>query len=284
MDARPIEEVLLDLERRYWQAIRDKDVAGAARLTDYPCTVAGASGIGSIDEPSFRKIMEGARYTLRDFEIKDDAKVRMLRDDVALLAYKVHEELIVDGKPVAMDAADASTWVRRDGRWLCALHTEAIAGDPFGRDKQVGLQPPQGSEEKEIRDLEATFADGVRAKDAKKILSAYAPDVVVFDARGPLHIEGLEAYRRVIEEWISSYIGPIGLELRDQKIAAGPETAFSHRLNRVSGKLRSGTEVDMWVRVTVCYRKIARRWLVTHEHVSVPFDSSNSKALLDLKP
>jgi len=23
--------------------------------------------------------------------------------------------------------------VRRGGRWLCAAHTESIAGDPFGR-------------------------------------------------------------------------------------------------------------------------------------------------------
>jgi len=29
-------------------------------------------------------------------------------DDVAILAYKVHEELTVDGKPVKLDAADAS--------------------------------------------------------------------------------------------------------------------------------------------------------------------------------
>ena len=48
---------------------------------------------------------------------------------------EVHEELTVDGKPLTLDAADTSTWVRREGRWLCALHTEAIAGDPFGRDR-----------------------------------------------------------------------------------------------------------------------------------------------------
>ena len=42
----------------------------------------------------------------------------------------------VDGEPVSLEAADVSTWVRRDGRWLCALHTESLAGDPFGRDRQ----------------------------------------------------------------------------------------------------------------------------------------------------
>ena len=45
----------------------------------------------------------------------------------------VHEELTVGGKPVVMDATDAS--VQRNGKWLCALHTESVAGDPFGRDR-----------------------------------------------------------------------------------------------------------------------------------------------------
>jgi hypothetical protein len=62
-------------------------------------------------------------------------EVRLLGGDVAVLAYTVHEELTVEGKRVTLDAADASTWVRRDGRWVCALHTESLRGDPFGRDR-----------------------------------------------------------------------------------------------------------------------------------------------------
>jgi len=73
-------------------------------------------------------------FMLRDFKLKD-VQVHLLRDDVAVLAYAVHEELTVAGEPVAFDAADTSAWVRRDGRWLCALHTESIVGDPFGRDR-----------------------------------------------------------------------------------------------------------------------------------------------------
>jgi hypothetical protein len=44
-------------------------------------------------------------------------EVQLLGDNVAILAYTVHEELTADGKPVALDAADASTWVRRNDRW-----------------------------------------------------------------------------------------------------------------------------------------------------------------------
>jgi uncharacterized protein (TIGR02246 family) len=127
---------LLDLENQYWQAIKEKDVDAAMRLTDEECIVTGAQGVGRINRQGMADMLKNAPYILHDFKLKDP-EVRQLRDDVAVLAYKVHEELTVDGERVKIDAADASTWVRRDGRWLCALHTEAISGDPFGRDRRT---------------------------------------------------------------------------------------------------------------------------------------------------
>ncbi len=67
--------------------------------------VAGAKGVGSVDENTFVQIMKSANYTLNRFEIKDE-KIRMLRDDVAVIAYQVREELTVDGKPVTLNASD----------------------------------------------------------------------------------------------------------------------------------------------------------------------------------
>ena len=125
---------LLDLETQYWQAMKDKDVETAMRLTDEDCIVAGSQGVARLNRQALSSMLESAPYILHDFELKD-AEVRELSDDVAILAYTVHEELTVDGKPVKLDAADASTWVRRNGRWQCALHTESIAGDAFGRDR-----------------------------------------------------------------------------------------------------------------------------------------------------
>jgi ketosteroid isomerase-like protein len=131
-----VEKDFLNLETQYWQAIKDKDVDAAMRLTDDPCIVAGAQGVSKIDKKSMWSMLKAARYELNAFELKDGVQVRMLGDDIAIVAYKVKEELTVEGKPVVLEAADASTWVRRDGRWLCALHTEALAGDPFGRDRR----------------------------------------------------------------------------------------------------------------------------------------------------
>ncbi len=136
MTTKTIKAELLDLEKRYWQAIKDQDVDAAMGLTDEPCIITGAQGVGLIDRGTLAAMMKTTSYTLNDYVLKDGAQVRLLGDNVAIVAYQVHEELTVEGKPVTLDAADSSTWVRRNGRWLCALHTEAIAGDPFGRDRQ----------------------------------------------------------------------------------------------------------------------------------------------------
>jgi uncharacterized protein DUF4440 len=131
-----VENELLSLERRYWEALRDGDDETALRLTDDPCIVAGAQGVASLDRRTMTEMLKQGTWKLERFTIEPDVKLHMIGDDVAVLGYTVHEELTVDGKPVKLQAADASTWVRRDGQWVCALHTEALAGDPFGRDRR----------------------------------------------------------------------------------------------------------------------------------------------------
>jgi uncharacterized protein (TIGR02246 family) len=136
MASSSVERELIGLEKKYWQAIIDKDFEAALELTDDPCIVAGAQGVASIGRKEFEGMMKGEQWTLNKFEL-DDIQVRMLGDDTAVVAYKVKEQLTVEGKPLTLEAADASTWVRKNGHWVCALHTEALAGDPFGRDRKA---------------------------------------------------------------------------------------------------------------------------------------------------
>jgi hypothetical protein len=130
-----IEKELLEVERQYWRAMKDGDAELAARLSDDSCIVTGAQGVGSLDRATLKKMFETATWKLEAFEITN-AVARSLSDDVAVIAYQVHEKVTVEGKTLTFDAADCSTWVRRDGRWVCAVHTESLAGDPFGRDLQ----------------------------------------------------------------------------------------------------------------------------------------------------
>jgi ketosteroid isomerase-like protein len=60
--------------------------------------------------------------------------------------------------------------------------------------------------------------------------------------------------------------------------------AFSHCVHRIKGTLKNGQQADSWLRWTACYRKIDGRWLIVHEHVSVPVDLKSGRALTDLTP
>jgi ketosteroid isomerase-like protein len=116
-------------------------------------------------------------------------------------------------------------------------------------------------------------------------MSHYAPDILLFDLAPPLQYKGADAYRKNWEEWFATWQGPIGYEIHNLSITAGDGVAFSHSLNRIRGTRTSGEKTDVWVRATACRRKINGKWLITHEHVSVPFYMDGSyRAAVDLKP
>jgi hypothetical protein len=128
---------VLEVERRFWEAMKNKDAAEAARMTDDGCIVVGAQGAASIDSKSMGKMTTEGKWQLKQFSIDDgNAEVRFVTDDIAIVAYKVNEQVVVDGKTLPIEANDSSVWIRKNGAWLCALHTESLAGDPFGRDRK----------------------------------------------------------------------------------------------------------------------------------------------------
>jgi ketosteroid isomerase-like protein len=115
-------------------------------------------------------------------------------------------------------------------------------------------------------------------------MSNLAADILVFDVVNPLQHIGADASGKRAAEWFSSFQGPISYEIRDLSITAGDDVAFSHGLSHVSATRRDGGQLDMWWRTTVCFCKTDGKWMVTHEHNSVPFNVESGKASLDLKP
>ena len=90
--AKDIEKELLDLKKRFWRSMKDKDVDAALQLTAAPCIVTGAQGVSTIDKKAFTKLMSTAKWTLRIFEF-EDVQVQQPSDDVAIIGYKVHEDI-----------------------------------------------------------------------------------------------------------------------------------------------------------------------------------------------
>jgi ketosteroid isomerase-like protein len=128
-------------------------------------------------------------------------------------------------------------------------------------------------EDAEIRESIDVLGHALHAKDINALMAHYAPEIVTFDVRPPLQIHGVDAYRKNFEAWFASVQGPIDYEIRDLRITLSDDVAFCHYIVHVKSTRATGEKADYWVRVTSGFQKMNSQWMVTHEHVSVPFDA-----------
>ena len=96
-------------------------------------------------------------------------------------------------------------------------------------------------------------------------MSHLGAGILLFDLAPPLQYRGADAYRKSLQEWFATFQGDVGYEIRELSITAGDVVAFSHSLNRITGKRTNGVETDVWVRATVCYHKVNGAWIVAHK-------------------
>jgi ketosteroid isomerase-like protein len=148
----------------------------------------------------------------------------------------------------------------------------------------TGIANSQTTDEAQIRTLIDDRVKAVRDKNVNEAISSIAQNIVSFDVVNPFQRIGSVASKKRAEDWFSSFEGPIGYEIADLSINAGDNVAFSHGLSHVSATKTDGGQLDMWWRTTICFGKIDEKWMVMHEHNSVPFDVESGKATLDFKP
>jgi ketosteroid isomerase-like protein len=140
------------------------------------------------------------------------------------------------------------------------------------------------TDEAEIRQRIDELVEAIRAMDLDQVMSMYAADIVSFDIEPPLQHVGAAAKRKNWAHVFSMYQRPLDYEIRDLALAVSDDVAFGHSLIRSSGTLKTGNKTERWLRSTTCLRKIAGRWLIAHDQVSVPLDLESGRALLNLEP
>ncbi|GGC11414.1 hypothetical protein GCM10011494_32730 [Novosphingobium endophyticum] len=119
---------IVELETAFWQSMVDKDADRAKKMIANDCLVTGPMGTMKIDPEKYAAMTEEGQWNLAKFEFSD-VKVIRPSDDVAVIAYKVHQEGTMKGNRMDLQCADSSTWVRAGDEWKCALHTETILSD-----------------------------------------------------------------------------------------------------------------------------------------------------------
>jgi uncharacterized protein (TIGR02246 family) len=134
------------------------------------------------------------------------------------------------------------------------------------------------SDKAQIQALEKGFAAAFNARDSKKIMSYYArQSLFVFDVTPPRQYVGWEAYKKDWDGLLAAFPGPISATISDVSITVSGDVAYGHNIQDVHFTAKDGSKIEMVVRVTDVYRKIAGKWLIVQEHVSIPVDLDTMK-------
>ena len=119
---------IIELETRFWESMKDKDPETAKTMIANPSVVVGPMGTIPMDPDTYARMTEEGQWTLESFKM-DDVNVIFPSTETAIVAYKVHQKGDMKGQPMDLECADSTVWVREDGDWKVALHTETILQD-----------------------------------------------------------------------------------------------------------------------------------------------------------
>jgi ketosteroid isomerase-like protein len=153
----------------------------------------------------------------------------------------------------------------------------------------VGCRAHQASSNarKDVDAIKARYSawkDAFEARDLNGIMAIYSPDVLAYDAVPPLQFSGADAYRKDYETFLAQFEGPVRVTIPHVHVEQSGLVAYAFGLERMRGTMTNGRPVDIWLRFTDGWKRENGRWLIEHEHVSVPVDMATGKARLDLTP
>lgn len=152
--------------------------------------------------------------------------------------------------------------------------------------KPAQAAAPAPSDKAQIERLERRYTAAFNAKDVKGIMSVYAPGkgLFVFDLVPPRQYVGWDAYKKDYEDLFAAFPGPFTMQMSDLSVTVSGDVAYGHSIQATVGTKADGTKVPITVRVTDVYRKMAGKWLIVQEHVSVPVDLATMKPDLSSAP
>lgn len=128
----------------------------------------------------------------------------------------------------------------------------------------------ESREEAAVRTVVENWAKAVRNRDFPAILRDHSPDMLMFDVPPPFQSEGIDAYKKTWELFFSSTPEPAVFDIREMRITAGSDVAFVAAAMRCTEREASGKDVELNFRLTIGLRRIEGRWIIIHEHHSVP--------------
>jgi hypothetical protein len=121
-------ETLIDLETKFWRSMVDNDSDTAIDLLNEPSLLVTAYGAIQFDHDEYRKMAAQGTMIIKSFEL-NNINISFPKEDTAIVSYKVKQEVATRGKDeiTTQEMNDTSTWIQKDNRWRCVMHTETAA-------------------------------------------------------------------------------------------------------------------------------------------------------------
>jgi ketosteroid isomerase-like protein len=155
----------------------------------------------------------------------------------------------------------------------------AFANDSYGQDTT-------SSNEQKIRRIHELYSAAMESKDYNAIMSLFLPDerLVVFDAAIPRQYVGPSGYRKAYQDFFAFFSGPIKSEFFISHISTSGTSAYAYGVFRWAAATTKGVSLERVFRFTDVFEKIGDKWLIVHEHMSLPFDPETGKVDYLSKP
>jgi hypothetical protein len=119
-----MENQIIELEKKYWEAMQTHNYETVKSLTHFPCIVAGRNGVKSVDEINFKKMFESGKDKKMRVLSFSGFETQKLNENTIITGYEMELEYPADENSTVAKCACSSTWVKENENWVCALHSE----------------------------------------------------------------------------------------------------------------------------------------------------------------
>ncbi len=261
------------LIERWADAVHRGDMAGVLAdhsddivMFDVPPPQDGVRGIDAYRAtwpPFFEWQASGARFDIVSLEVAAGAEVAFAH---ALLRCGMPDDLAARPE----QRLRLSIGLRKqDGRWVVTHehHSFPDAGADGSADEEA------------VREVHRGWFAATADRDLNAIMAHIADDVVSYEHEAPLSHTGADEVREVCRRGLDSAPDSVTWDVPDLTVLVDGDLAVAWGLNR----MRAGDE-ESWSRGTRVFRRRDGAWVMTHQHVSYPYEPDTGAARTDLVP
>jgi len=140
------------------------------------------------------------------------------------------------------------------------------------------------NDDAEIRAAVKRFDAAFNSRRTDDFLALYTDDAdaIYFEEVLPLQIRGRDAFRKYVDSAFTE-TSLLHQETTVEKVIADGNIAAAVCIVQASWTDTTGKH-SQFGRFTMVFKKVNSKWLIWHEHYSLPYDEATGKAVFDARP